>query len=158
MLKYTVFALSILTAFAAPAAASEFTAIQSVQRAVMTTNDAGEVVRVFEPTDLIAPGDELKYALTYENGGLDDADGVMLTMPVPQEVLYIENSATTDGVTVEFSADNGATYTTRADLTVLIEGQAQPASANDITHMRWTFTDALAPGEAGTVGYRGILR
>ena len=32
------------------------------------------------------------------------------------------------------------------------------ASAEDITHIRWSFADSIAPGEAGEISYRGILQ
>ena len=157
MFRPALFALSLLTAFAAPAAA-EFSAQQTVERVVVTTNADGERMRTFVPAELVSPGDELKYSLVYANETAEAAEQVVLTMPVPKEVAYVEYSATEGPVEVLYSADGGESFATRADLRIADNGEMRRALPEEITHLRWTFVEPIAPGESGSIGYRGVLR
>lgn len=158
MLRSTLFALSLLTAFAAPAYAAGLTASQTVEVAVATVGAGGESQVSYEIAEEIAPGDELRYVLSYANGGEEAAQNVRLDMPVPTEIDLIEGSVVAGAANVTYSIDNGSTYSTRGALTISVNGQDRAATAKDITHIRWTFSDAITPGAAGTISYRGVLQ
>lgn len=157
MIRAALFALSLTTAFVAPVHASGLTAEQSVLKIVETVDESGETVTNLVPADKVAPGDTVVYALEYANGASDPADNVKLTMPVPAEVSYLENSATTDGVSVSFSADGGERFASRGDLTVSVDGEPREALSGDITHVRWVFEEPIAGGATGKVSYRAVL-
>lgn len=57
MLRGSLFALSLLTALAAPAYAAGFEAVQTVERAVVTVDDAGVETITYEIAEEVAPGD-----------------------------------------------------------------------------------------------------
>ena len=79
-------------------------------------------------------------------------------MPVPSEVRYIENSATKTVADAEYSADGGTTFAPREALSVTdTSGVQRPAAADDITHVRWSMRDAIAPGQTGQLWYRATL-
>jgi len=157
MLRAALFALSMTTAFCAPAFAADLSAKQTVQKVVTVETPEGETVTTLEPADMVAPGDEVLYSLAYENAGEKPATNVKLTMPVPDEVRYVENSARQDNATVAFSADGGKSYAPRGALTVSMNGETRAALAEDITHVQWTFPNGISADSVGTVSYRAIL-
>jgi len=158
MLRNSLIALSMLTAMTAPAYASGLTANQAVQIAVTETAEDGTVTTKYLPADKIAPGDELRYVVSYENVGTDAADNIRLDMPVPVEVEFVEGSVETNIATVTFSIDQGASFAAREALMVADENGERTAAAGEITHIRWFFAQSIAPGEAGEISYRGILQ
>lgn len=158
MIRASLFSLSLLTAFAAPSFAEGLTASQSVEVAMVSLDENGERQVIYTVADEIAPGSELRYVLTYDNQADVAATGVRLVMPVPKQITLIEGSADQADIAVAYSADNGATFTSRANLTVLEDGELQPASTEDITHLRWTFAEAIEPGTSGKLTYSGILQ
>ena len=78
-------------------------------------------------------------------------------MNVPPEVTFVEGSAS-GAPLVTFSADNGSTYVARGRLTVN-EGQAnRAATGDDITNIKFTMPDAIAPSASGRVTFKAILK
>ena len=158
MFRSTLFALALLTAFAAPAYAAGLTASQTVEIAVVSLDEAGDRSVAYETADEVAPGDEVRYVLEYSNASDDAADNVRLDMPVPEAINLIEGSVNPGAANVSYSIDSGATFSNRGDLTVMVNGEERIATAEEITHIRWTFADSIAPGAVGTISYRGVLQ
>ncbi len=158
MFRHGIFALSLMTAFAAPAFAEGLSATQIVERAVVTVDEDGGQTLTFELAEEIAPGDELRYRLTYLNDGDADAANVRMVMPVPAQVELIEGSADSDAAIVTYSIDNGESFTQRGNLTVTVDGQDRAATAKEITHIRWEFAEAIPAGTSGDLSYRGVLQ
>lgn len=157
MIRAALFALSMTTALVAPAYASGLTAQQNVLKIVETTDESGDTVKALVPADKVAPGDTVVYSLKYANNAEEPAANVKLTMPVPGEVSYMENSATTDGVAVSFSVDEASNFSSRGDLTVSVDGEPREALSRDITHIRWVFEEPIAAGATGEVSFRAVL-
>lgn len=158
MLRGSLFALSLLTAFIAPAYASGLQAEQVVEVATITVDENGQEFVTYALANEVAPGDQVRYTINYTNSGDESASNVKLDMPVPAEVDFIEGSAEASMAEITYSADNGETFTSRGTLTVTEAGEPQAATAKDITHVRWTFTGDIAPGEAGSISYSGVLQ
>jgi len=158
MLRATLFALAAVSAVSMPAFANGLTAEQVVERATVTIDANGNEVRTYTLADEVAPGDEVRYSLAYSNTGQAAADAVNLVMPVPGEVAYIEASATGDPDNLSFSADGGATFAARTSLMLGQGDQARLAAADEITHIKWAFTDPIAPSSVGTVSFSAVLK
>ncbi len=153
----SAFTLFLATGLSASAFAMEAT--QKVEREVIITQADGTVVTRLESADLIKPGENIVYTLDFVNTQDEPASGVVLAMPVPAQIQYMEGSAERPGTTVEFSADGGENFSARFALTVTSEaGETRPATADDIDAVRWTFNDAVMPGEVGAVSFKGRLR
>lgn len=157
MIRAAIVSLSLALALGGPAAASGLTANQTVQKVVVTTDEAGNEVVEYVEADLVAPGDTVVYTLTYANDGEEPAEDVVLTMPVPAEMSFVEGSAKTEMAMVGFSIDGGATFVPRGELAVTLDGEAREALSDEITHVRWSFTEAIPVGEDGIVSYHAIL-
>ncbi|MEO1642637.1 MAG: hypothetical protein AAFR74_04820 [Pseudomonadota bacterium] len=157
-MKHTLLAVGTAAFLSAPAFANGLQATQTVEVAQIIVDETGDEVKTYVETDEIAPGDEVRYRLTYDNQGMADALDVNLVMPVPVEINFIEGSAVTDGTRVAYSVDNGTSFAERGSLRVLIDGQERIATSEDITHIKWTFTEAIETGETGEISFRGVLQ
>lgn len=151
----SVFVVSALLSVSA----SALTAEQSIAKEVQTVDASGNTVVTYEPAILVVPGETVVYRLDYENNGVDPVSNMVLTMPVPKEILFQDGSAHKEGTTTVFSVDKAASFTSRDGLIVEAVGQdKKPADAADITHIRWMFEVPLQPGEAGQLSFKGVLK
>lgn len=150
----TLCAAGVALAFSASA---EITATQVVERVVVTTTEDGSQTESLVQAETVVPGELLAYSLSWENESADPAENVVITMPVPAEVTYVEGSADVSGTIVTFSADDGQTFSARNALTVTTADTIKSAVADDITHVRWTFADAVAADANGAVTFRAVL-
>ena len=158
MLRATVFALSLMTAFSAPAFANGLQAEQFVEVATVSVDADGQTTRSYEPAGEVAPGDEVRYRLAFINQGGEPVENVSLVMPVPVEVTYIEASASEDRAAVTFSSDAGETFVSR-DALVMQDGETQRlATAEEITHIRWVLAEAVAPDASGQISFSAVLK
>lgn len=157
MIRALLIGLSTPLLLAPVAQATGLQASQTVHKLVETTNADGQTVVERVEADLVAPGDTVIYSLNYNNAGEAAAENVALTMPVPEEIRYVEGSAEYAGASVTFSIDGGQSFASRGELEVTLEGEPWTTLADDITHIRWTFAEPISPGETGAVGFRGVL-
>ena len=157
MKKLTFGALALAQIAAAPAFAA-MTATQKVEKeVVMRAADGSETVKL-TPADKVTPGETVVYSILYRNDASEAASDIVLVMPVPKEVAYIEGSVSGEGSSVAFSADGGKTYVARGRLTVEEGGSTRPARGDEITHIRWTLTTSVPARGAGAVSYKAILK
>lgn len=142
---------------AAPAFA--LTASQTVEREVIVRNVDGSQTITREAADKVTPGDKVIYSLNYYNDAAEPADNIVLVMPIPSEINYIDGSADTKDAFSVYSVDGGKVFADRDDLRVLqADGNDRAALAEDITHIRWTVKDAVAPEASGTLSFSGRLQ
>jgi uncharacterized repeat protein (TIGR01451 family) len=157
MLRGALFALSLLTALAAPAYAVGLEATQTVERAVITIDETGAETVAYEIAEELSPGDELRYTISYLNADDKPAQNVKLSMPVPAEVNYVEGSAKPGTAEISYSVD-GETYAARTALKIQTPEGERSAAAEDIRFIRWSFTDGISPAGAGQISYSGVLK
>ncbi len=141
------------------ASALALTAEQTVEREVTVQNADGSQSVKREKADLVTPGDKVVYSLNYYNEKSEAAENIVLVMPIPTEVKYIDGSADAQSVITVYSVDGGKNFADRAVLQVSLEdGQSRTARAEDITHIRWTVSNAIAPGARGSLSFKGQLK
>lgn len=147
--------------------------------AFWSTSSQAELVkvssRVFQEETVIAPdgtravrhvpaanlhaGSELVYEVTYSNVGNKPTAQVIITNPLPSDLAYRSVPGRSTGAAFDVSVDNGETYGPLASLTVQEPGGAKrPARESDITHVRWTINEPVAPGQEGKVSLRAVVR
>ncbi|MEM7767520.1 MAG: hypothetical protein AAF253_08535 [Pseudomonadota bacterium] len=158
MLRAILTAATATAIFAAPAFATGLVAEQSVMKVVEVTNPSGEVETELVNASVVAPGETVQYGLTYINEGVEPVEDMVLTMPVPDSLRYLETTAEAPGTDVSYSVDGGLTYGQRADLTIEVDGADVAATAADITHIRWAFVEPVNTGDDGSVSFQAILR
>ncbi len=102
-----------------------------------------------ENSALAKPGDVIRYALVFTNVTAGPVKNVQFVDPIPQGMVYVLGSATGDHpLLVEYSIDNGKSYSARPVITVVQDGKTveQPALRERYTHVRWTVLGSLASG------------
>lgn len=137
--------------------------LQSDVKIERTERDAsGNVTtKLFTPKDVaVVPGDNIVFTLFVNNATAQPAVGFKATNPMPAAVRFA--SASEDWA--EVSVDGGKNWGKLADLkvkandptgTAVVERAATP---EDVTHVRWVFTDAIAAGATRTLSYRGVVK
>ncbi len=158
-MKYLVRTLlaSAMLGIAAPVMA--LTASQTVQREVRTQMPDGTEQVTLADADKVIPGERIIYTLNYANDKSEPASNLVLTMPVPEVVDYVEGSASGMGTTVVYSADGGKNFTARENLRVAdVDGTMRSARAEEVTHIRWTIAGPVNPGETGALAFKGRLK
>lgn len=160
MLRSTLIAAFLLGSVALPAIAQEFTAVSTIDRVITDENEDGTLTTEYIAADQVTPGENLLYRLNYDNASSASAENVSLVMNVPSEVIFTEDSAQSlnEEATVEFSTDGGESFAPRGELTVDDDGLGRIASAEDITNIRWTFTNDIPVGAKGTISFEAIVR
>lgn len=153
----TLFAAAIFALTSTAPALADVVATQTVEREVLVKLSNGAVRTERKPADKVTPGETVVYTLSYENKGEAPVDDLVLVMPVPRDVSFVEGSASGDGA-VSFSADDGETYVARGRLTVQENGQTRAARGDEITHVRWTLGAPALPGAKGSVSFKAVLR
>ena len=143
-----------LVAPAAALAAPDVT-INSAAFVERTVQDAsGKPKTVLEAPRVVTPGDRVVFVLTYRNGSAQPATGFVINNPLPAAVSY----ESAEGAQPVVSVDGGKSWGPLAALKITQpDGTIRPATAADVTHLRWTFA-AIAPGQSGKLSFRGVVK
>ena len=120
-----------------------------------------EKVALRDPKDVVVvPGDKVVFTLNVSNAGTVAASGFRATNPIPAPVTFV--AVTEDWA--EVSVDGGASWGKLASLMVKSKAAdtgveaLRDAVPDDVTHVRWVFADAIAPGTKSSVSYRGVVK
>lgn len=120
--------------------------------------DGAEQTVLHDPAAVkVVPGDRLQFSNRFENRSAQPVSGFVINNPVHSAVRFLA----ADEEWAQFSVDGGKTYGKLSDLTVApVEAGADQRAAvpEDVTHVRWQFSEALAPGANGTVRFYGAVR
>ena len=112
--------------------------------------------RTYIAPDVVVPGDRVRVTLTFTNKGAAPAAGLNLVNPIPEGLVFDE---TADPVGFGVSTDGGKTFGALAALTVPVAGAApRPAGVTDVTHVRWSWPDAIAAGQSRSVAFFGRVK
>jgi uncharacterized repeat protein (TIGR01451 family) len=152
-MKYLIGLIALLLPAAAVAAESVKLDSQIFVEKTVTDPD-GKTRQVREPTKVVTPGDRLVFVIGYKNAGAAAATDFVITNPLPAAVAYAgagENEP-------QVSVDGGTSWGALASLTVKQEnGTERPATATDVTHVRWTFA-TIPAGGTGSVSFNAVVK
>jgi uncharacterized repeat protein (TIGR01451 family) len=128
---------------------------------VTVAADGKETVTLHTPKSVVVvPGDKVLFTLEVTNTGAVPAAGFRATNPMPAPVQFVSVAEEW----AEVSVDGGTSYGKLAALKVKAapaEGAApveRAADVADVTHVRWIFPDAIAPGASRKISYRGVIK
>jgi uncharacterized repeat protein (TIGR01451 family) len=131
----------------------------SAQVEVESVNEAGRRVKRRVPAEKVVPGTEIIYTIAYHNPADQNAEQVVITNPIPEQMRYRNQSAFGEKALVTFSVDNGQSFDLPKNLYVTdATGRRFAAQPEDYTHIRWKLQDPIPPQASGQVGYRAILQ
>jgi uncharacterized repeat protein (TIGR01451 family) len=107
-------------------------------------------LRSARPTDAL-PNDTLRFFLAFRNTQDREVRNVAIDNPLPVGLVFLGGSVVASGAArVEYSIDNGVTYSAQPMVKVVVDGQEveRPADPASYTHIRWTILEGVAPGAA----------
>lgn len=149
-MRSLIAALLFLPAFAF----AQVTLVTEAFKITAVTNSDGTVSEQWQAIDEVVPGDKVGYRISYSNTGNDDATGVVINNPVPENTEYVANTAKGVDSNITYSADAGKNFARTAELVIVKDGKRKKARAEDITHIRWTLPEAVAPKASGSVEFQ----
>jgi uncharacterized repeat protein (TIGR01451 family) len=151
--------LTATAAAAKPGGGVELSSLAEVEVVLKSATGGEEIKRVEAAKANVAPGDTVIFTLTYINNGDQPATDVAVNNPVPRHMVYVSNSAEGKDAAIEFSVDNGKTYGQLANLKSRTSaGKERPASAADVTNVRWTIKKPIPAGSKGSVSYKAKVK
>lgn len=103
--------------------------------------------------DNIIPGDKVGYRISVINKGTEAAADIILNNPIPENTVYVADSARGANSNIEFSVNGGQQYGKPEQLFISKDGKKRPATAKDYTHVRWTLLSPLTAGDESSVQY-----
>lgn len=116
---------------------------------------AGKKSVVLEPPAVVTPGDRLVFQLSYRNAGAAPATGFEVTNPIPDAVAF----SAVEGEGALVSVDGGKSWGALASLKIRQpDGTTRAATAADVSHVRWTFSQPIPAGNGGTLSFRGVVK
>lgn len=108
---------------------------------------------------LVKPGDVMRYSVVGENSGDRPVKNLVLTQPIPRQMIYVLKSANVSQnaqADITYSIDNGKSYVAKPTIPVKLANgkiENQPAPATAYTHIRWKFISAIAPKSQAVGNY-----
>lgn len=153
-MKFLAFLLAFLLPL--PALAQSQVALTSeifVERTV--TGADGRQRTSLETPGVVTPGDPLVFVLHYRNNAASPASDFVVTNPIPESVSYV--SAESAGSVL--SVNGGQTWGALASFNVRnADGTSRPATAADVTHIRWRIAQPIPAGGQGELRFRGVVK
>lgn len=147
-------ALIATPALALAAAAAGTVALDSSIKLDKVITENGQTRHELVAPQKVVPGNHLLFVTDYHNTGAKAVDHFVVTNPVPSAVA-LEEAPAGDALV---SVDGGKSWGKLALLRVALPGGvSRAAQATDVTHVRWV-VPVIAPGAAGTLSYRAIVR
>lgn len=137
--------------------AIELTSI--VEQEVTVLDEQGNEIVKRVPAAKVLPGKEVIYTTRFKNNGVEPADNIVISNPIPKHTVYKLNSAGGEGTEVTYSANGGKSFHFSNQLRVIAkDGSERNAEAKDYTDIRWTYQGQLQPGDEGVVEFRVVLQ
>ena len=154
-------AAASLVAFSGAALAAEPGQIElkaTASKVVTTTAEDGSEQTKLVKADLVVPGDKVAYTIEARNVSANDVEQVVITDPIPEQMLFVPGTIESEGARVLFSVDGGQSFGLDGELSVTgADGKPRPAIASDFTHIRWIFEKPLAPEGERSVRFVALV-
>ena len=149
---------ALLAAASSPAAAQESGTLTSrveLEKAIPGANRSAELYTYVEP-NVVVPGDRVRVTLTFTNNSAAPATGLNITNPIPAGLAFNSTNDTTD---FSVSVDGGKSFGALASLTVPAEDSSpRAATLSDVTHVRWLWSQPVAPRQSRSVAFFGLVK
>jgi uncharacterized repeat protein (TIGR01451 family) len=124
-----------------------------VERTVTDANGAARTA--LEAPGIVTPGDRLMFVLAYRNNAATPATAFEVTNPIPDSVSF----SSSESAGSVLSVDGGRTWGELGALRVRnADGTSRPATAADVTHVRWRLAQPIPAGGTGELRFRGIVK
>lgn len=122
-------------------------------------DDEGQRTKKRIPAQTVVPGTEIICTIAYQNSADQNAEQVVITTPIPEQIRYQDQSAFGQKARVTFSVDNGESFDLPQNLYLAdASGRRSPAQPDHYTHIRWKMQAPIPARASGQVGFRAILK
>ena len=156
--QLTIMVLST-AALASTVSVQALSATQKVEKEISIQQEDGTVKTRLVSAAEVTPGEKIVYTVAYTNDTSEEATDIVLAMPVPADVRYLEGTADRPGAIVRYSTDGGASFVERNALVLpAVGGGTRVASADDITYIQWRIPGPVASGTSDEVSFKARLR
>lgn len=128
---------------------------------------AGRPFARLAPATILHQGQEVFYTVRILNPAAEAARDVVVVQRVPQNTVYVPNSAGGPGADIAFSVDGGQSFAREGQLVVTEQTSlavssnrvalTRPARPQDYTHIRWRLRNSLAPGAVALARFRAVF-
>lgn len=156
-MKKFLFSAALFGLISLPSFAEGLLVEQRAEVAVSIVTEAGETVEELRPAELVRPGETVVFTVHYENQMAEAVENIVLEMPVPEEMAFVQGSADYEGVETLYSVD-GAVFFPWDELAVSDEAGARPAGAGDVRALKWVFTGAVPANTVDEISFRAVLK
>jgi hypothetical protein len=157
MLLLAAFSLSapVLAQGVAQTGAGGVSMSSTVQAVKVITDAKGVKKNTLVTPTTVLPGTPLVVSITYKNGGSKPVTGFVINNPVAPGMDF---TAVAENWAV-VSIDNGKTFGALGTLKVKMpDGKMRGAIPQDVTAVRWTLPQPLAPGASGKVTFYAVVK
>jgi len=160
MLIHRFSALALSAALLALGVSAEaLTATQKVEKEITVQQADGTSVTKRVSADKVTPGEKVVYTVDFLNDSSEPASDLVLAMPVPSDIRFLEGTADREGAVVKYSVDGGASFLERNVLVLpSVDGGTRPANSDDITHIQWRIAGPVPVGARDAVTFKGRLK
>lgn len=156
--RFSILALTAAVLTSA-VSASALTATQKVEKEITVQQPDGTTTTQFVSADEVTPGEKIVYTVAYTNDSIEPASDIVLAMPVPDDVRFLEGTADRNGAVVRYSADGGSSFVERDALVLpAVGGGTRAASSDDITHIQWRIAGPIAVGTSDEITFKARLK
>ncbi len=125
-----------------------------VEKRVAATDGSTRMTLV--PATKAVPGDRITVVVGYRNTGAVPIGNLVLANPIPSNVAYRAAAA---GSTAPDVSIDGKTFGALGDLRVRTpDGATRPATAGDVTHVRWRLSSPVTAGQGGEFAFQAVLK
>ena len=156
--RFSILALSAAV-LASGISASALSATQKVEKEITEQQADGTVVSKLVSAAEVTPGEKVVYTVAYTNDSTEPATDLVLAMPVPSDVRFLEGSADRTGAVVRYSADGGVSFVERNALVLpAVGGGTRAANSDDITHIQWRIAGPVPVGSSDEILFKARLR
>lgn len=123
----------------------------------VTVEENGKMVTKRIPAAEVEPQKTLFYTLNYTNAGDSVATAVEVKNKIPENTVYVLDSAWGEGSNIQFSIDGGKTFGAPSLLTYDVKGAdgktvKKKATPEKYTDIMWVVKEIPA-GKTGSVGF-----
>ena len=96
---------------------------------------------------------------TVTNNSDSAAENIIVNNPIPENMLYVDGTATGEKAIITYSVDGGQHYDQPINLIVTGEdGKPRPATGTDYTNVRWQLVSPLAPKAEQKVEFQARVK
>ncbi len=149
---------TVILLAAMPASAQQSGGLTSkveLEKEIAGANGAAATYSYSEPK-VVVPGDRIRVTLTFTNNSTAPATGLNITNPIPEGLIF---NGTNDDADFTVSVDGGKSFGPLPSLTLSVANAApRAATMADVTHVRWLWSQPVAPQQTRSIAFFGRVK